>query len=158
MRYQVGRAWSRAVVSVAHARAAVSDRVGATRFGAWLRGTDKRGAAGGALVIGIVLAALVAAFVWQANTGESRTAGEQGAVSVTVTSTVTSAVTEAAPVTNWEEDGLPDEMYRWSDAHPGADMGRVPEGHGAARGHVGCWWVVADTTLVMCPDGYRAES
>jgi hypothetical protein len=63
--------------------------------------------------------------------------------------------TPAPVVTQWEEDSLPDEMYRYVDAH-GADLQNWSDRD--VDGHVGCWAAVADTTLVMCPDGFTTTS
>lgn len=72
--------------------------------------------------------------------------------------TVTQTVTVAAP-REYAEDSLPDEFYRWLDAHPGADLVGPHGGANAwAPGHHGCYVATSgNASLVMCPDGYRAD-
>lgn len=54
-----------------------------------------------------------------------------------------------APAQRWTEDSLPPELYLWQQVNSG-DLQRW----GTYDGHRNCWAAVADTTLVMCPDGY----
>lgn len=63
---------------------------------------------------------------------------------------------------NWEEDGLPVELYLWADcnANPSCDVHRV---RGLFEGRRGCWRAVNDTTMTACPTrdnkiGYIAYS
>lgn len=58
-----------------------------------------------------------------------------------------------APTQQWAEDSLPPELYLWQQVNSG-DLQRW----GTYDGHRNCWAAVADTTLVMCPDGYYATS
>lgn len=53
------------------------------------------------------------------------------------------------PGQRWTEDSLPPELYLWQRVNSG-DLQRW----GTYDGHRNCWAAVADTTLVMCPDGW----
>lgn len=77
-----------------------------------------------------------------------------------------SAVPAGEPVATqrWQEDSLPPELYLWTDVNRGDLVGPGRANWLAAAAyqgdpwHVGCWASVADTTLVMCPDGLIAYS
>lgn len=98
----------------------------------------------------------VLAFVAGTVTGALRADGQASGVTSTVTRTATVTVT---PSREYAEDSLPDEFYRWLDAHPGADLFGPRGGANAyAPGHHGCYAATSgDASLVMCPDGYRAD-
>ena len=65
-----------------------------------------------------------------------------------------SAVATQSPE-EWQEDSLPDALYAWL----GQDGTSADLQHwGEYDGHQGCWAAVADTTLVMCPDGFTETS
>lgn len=70
----------------------------------------------------------------------------------------TGEIGSAVPVqgpTEWQEDSLPDALYAWL----GQDGTSAELQHwGEYDGHQGCWAAVADTTLIMCPDGYTETS
>lgn len=55
--------------------------------------------------------------------------------------------------TRWAEDCLPMRLQRYTDHH-GADLTPI----GTIHGHPHCWAAIADTTLVMCPDGFTTAS
>jgi hypothetical protein len=59
-------------------------------------------------------------------------------------------------VAEWQEDSLPQALYDWVEANPGTDL---QDWSGEPYdGHEGCWAAVADTTLVMCPDGFTTTT
>jgi len=76
------------------------------------------------------------------------------------------AQSSAAPASQvrWEEDSLPPTLYLWTDVHGGDLVGPrradrwANEAQRHDRQHRGCWASVADTTLVMCPDGFYTTS
>lgn len=50
---------------------------------------------------------------------------------------------------NWEEDGLPVELYLWAGCHVGpCDYQREK---GLFEGHRGCWTAFNDTAATFCP-------
>lgn len=58
-------------------------------------------------------------------------------------------------VTEWQEDSLPNALYEWvGEDGQASDLQKW----GEYDGHLGCWAAVADTTLVMCPDGFVETS
>ncbi len=62
--------------------------------------------------------------------------------------------TTNSPIPNhWEEDSLPQAMYDWVKRY-NADL----KPWHTYDGHQGCWAAVADTTLIMCPDGFMTTS
>ena len=61
----------------------------------------------------------------------------------------------ASSAQSWQEDSLPDPLYRWVKRY-GADLQNWSRR--TIEGHTGCWAAVADTTLVMCPDGFSTTS
>lgn len=65
-----------------------------------------------------------------------------------------SAVATQTPQ-EWQEDSLPNDLYAWigQDGQSG-DL----QNWGEYDGHEGCWAAVADTTLIMCPDGFTETS
>jgi hypothetical protein len=60
-------------------------------------------------------------------------------------------------VTEWQEDSLPNALYEWvgEDGQSG-DLQNWSDRD--VEGHAGCWAAVADTTLIMCPDGFTTTS
>lgn len=62
-------------------------------------------------------------------------------------------VPKPRPVQRWAEDSLPPELYLWQQVNSG-DL----QSWGTYDGHRNCWAAVADTTLIMCPDGYYTTS
>jgi hypothetical protein len=81
--------------------------------------------------------------------GFSGTAIAPAGVAVTANSTHKHADTSV----RWEEDSLPPELYLWTQQNSG-DLQRW----GTYDGHRNCWAAVADTTLIMCPDGWYTYS
>jgi len=53
----------------------------------------------------------------------------------------------------WNRNQLPILLHLWANKYHGyiAYWGRYD-------GHAACWAAVADTSLIMCPDGYRTTS
>lgn len=85
---------------------------------------------------------------------------------VTVAEQRTDAVqrTAAPQPPRWAEDSLPPQLYLWATTYHGslvaprrADRWANAYRTGDRR-HAGCWAAVADTTLIMCPDGMIAYS
>lgn len=122
------------------------------RFRAWWQGKRVGGVVAAVALVGVVVGALVVGIV--AAVKENHGAKQGHASTATVTQTVTVTATR-----EYAEDSLPDEFYRWVDAHPGADLFGPHGGANAyAPGHHGCYAATSGSaSLVMCPDGYRAD-
>jgi hypothetical protein len=124
-------------------------------FVAWWHAKRAGSVVGAVAVVGIVLAAVVAAIVYQVNHPAKGSHADTAPAPATVT--VTSTVTVAGKATHWEEDSLPDEMYRWLDAHHG-ELAGPSHADMYAAGHHECWaaWTSnGQAGLLMCPDGYQ---
>lgn len=93
------------------------------------------------------IAAAVGVLIWTAGMGAATQSGTAQANSAH-THTARPAPTPAHSQ-RWAEDSLPPELYLWQQVNSG-DLQRW----GRYDGHRNCWAAVADTTLVMCPDGY----
>lgn len=117
----------------------------------------RRAAVAAAVAVACALAGVVTMAVLL---GGGKSDGGTGAATPV---TVTSTVTVTGKPTHWEEDSLPDEMYRWMDERmDGQNVDLVGPSHADmyAAGHHECWaaWTQdGNAALLMCPDGYRIE-
>jgi hypothetical protein len=112
-------------------------------------------------VVAVVIIAMIVSYAAGAVTVVVAVDGESGGrvAAAPVVSTVT--VTTVAPEA-WEEDTLPDEMYRWVADHPGADLRGPDRADRLSAGRDGCWYASAQdgkSGLLMCPgpENYRID-